>query len=91
MKHTVISVAAVLLAFIFGENPIVAAFAVSAFWLGREIAQAEYRYIEQSETRKREDMPWNAILKKESWTRKSILNDFLIPTFAAFLLALVII
>ena len=88
MKHTLISIAAVLLAF---EHPIVAAFAVSAFWLGREIAQAEYRYIEQSETRKREDMPWNAIFKRESWTRKSVVIDFLIPTFAAFLLALVII
>ena len=88
MNHTLASVAAVLLAFIFGENPVVAAFAMSGFWLGREVAQAEYRYIENSETRRRADMPWNAILKKESWTAKSVLIDFLAPTVAAFILAL---
>ena len=54
MNHTLASVAAVLLAFIFGENPVVAAFAMSGFWLGREVAQAEYRYIENSETRRRQ-------------------------------------
>jgi len=78
----------VIIAFLAGEHPVVAAFAVSAFWLGREIAQAEYRYIEQSETRRRADMPWNAIFKKKSWTRKSILIDFVIPTIGAFVLAL---
>lgn len=52
-----------------------------AFYLGREIAQAEYRYIE-SHGGKRKDCPWWCGFVPSAWTLKGLL-DFLLPLAAA--------
>lgn len=49
----------------------------AAFYLGRESAQAEYRYIE-AHGGKRENCPWWCGLVPSAWTAKSLL-DFLLP------------
>ena len=49
----------------------------SAFYLGREVAQAEYRYIE-AHGGKRADCPWWCGLVPSAWTLKGLL-DFLLP------------
>jgi hypothetical protein len=49
----------------------------SAFYVGREVAQAEYRYIE-AHGGKRADCPWWCGFLPQAWTLKSLL-DFLLP------------
>lgn len=48
-----------------------------AFYIGREHAQAEYRYIE-AHGRKRANCPWWCGFMPEAWTMKGIM-DFLLP------------
>ena len=49
----------------------------AAFYLGREIAQAEYRYIE-AHGGKRADCPWWCGFALSAWDAKSLL-DCLLP------------
>lgn len=57
----------------------------AAFYLGREVAQSEYRYIE-AHGGKRENCPWWCGLAPSAWTLKSLL-DFLLPVAAAAVFA----
>ena len=54
-------------------------FLPAAFYLGREITQAEYRYIKEYCGGKRENMPWWAPFSPKAWNKKSIL-DWVLPT-----------
>ena len=49
----------------------------ASFYLGREVAQAEYRYIE-AHGGKRENCPWWCGLAPSAWTAKGLL-DCLLP------------
>ena len=57
------------------------------FYLGREIAQAEHRYISSHEGN-RADFPWYVGFYKEAWTKKGML-DWINPMIVSvvFLLA----
>jgi hypothetical protein len=61
----------------------------SAFFIGREHAQAEYRVIEHFYEGKRANMPWYGGFEARAWNLKSIL-DFVLP-IAATAIALIII
>ena len=61
----------------------------SAFFIGREHAQAEYRVIQKFYEGKRANMPWYGGFEPRGWDLKSIL-DFVLP-IAATAIALVII
>ena len=50
------------------------------FYIGREHAQAEYRYIE-AHGKKRANCPWWCGFMPEAWTMKSVM-DFLLPIIA---------
>ena len=54
-----------------------------AFYLGREIAQAEYRYIEMHGG-VRSKCPWYCGLVPEAWTSKSFL-DCMLPAAVAII------
>lgn len=56
--------------------------ALGGFYVGREIAQAEYRYIEAYCDRKRANMPWWAVLTPKAWTLKGML-DWLLPVIVS--------
>ena len=62
-----------------------AAFAI-AFFLGREITQAEYRNIEHNYGGKRANMPWYGGFEPKAWTTKGML-DWILPSVAVFALA----
>ena len=47
------------------------------FYFGRELAQAEYRYIEKY-SGKRSNCPWYCGFYKEAWTLKGLL-DWILP------------
>ena len=55
----------------------------SSFYLGREIAQAEQRYID-THGGHRDKCPWYCGLLPESWTLKGLL-DFLLPLAVSIL------
>ncbi len=52
--------------------------AASLFYLGREIAQAEYRWIEHYGLGLRANMPWWGRFDRRVWTVHS-LTDWLLP------------
>ncbi len=56
-------------------------FLPAAFYMGRELAQAEGRYIKAG-TGKRADYPWYCGFYKEAWDRKGLL-DWLEPLAVA--------
>lgn len=60
----------------------------SAFFVGREHAQAEYRVIQKFYEGKRANMPWYGGFEPRGWDRKSVL-DFVLP-IAATAIALII-
>lgn len=80
-------IAQLLVSFISGDLYLGAA--VSAgFYVGREVAQAEYRWIAQFGGGLRSAMPWHAgFTDPRSWTRKSVI-DFTAPAVACFVVAI---
>ncbi|MDB5621951.1 MAG: hypothetical protein JWR39_514 [Devosia sp.] len=52
-----------------------------AFYLGREITQAEYRWISAFGAGRRANMPWWGGLDPQAWNAKSVL-DVLLPVLA---------
>jgi hypothetical protein len=57
----------------------VGAAAASAFFIGREITQAEYRNIAANYGGKRANMPWYGGFQKQAWTTKGLF-DWILPT-----------
>lgn len=65
-----------------------AAFAI-AYYLGREMAQAEYRIIQSRYAGKRANMPWWGGFQRKAWNRDAVL-DWLLPTIFVVLTAAVL-
>ena len=62
--------------------------AAGAFcYLGREVAQAEYRTILANYGGKRANMPWYGGFEPRAWTRKGLI-DWVVPALAVTLVAL---
>lgn len=61
----------------------------SAFFVGREHAQAEYRVIQKYYDGKRANMPWNGGFEIRAWDLKSIL-DFGLPIIVTTIALLII-
>jgi hypothetical protein len=51
------------------------------YYIGREMAQAEYRVIQKFYDGKRANMPWYGGFERRAWNLKSIL-DFVLPIAA---------
>jgi len=64
-----------------------AAAATTAFFIGREHAQAEYRVIGQYYGGKRANMPWYGGFRPEAWTRKGLL-DWVSPAVVTAVVAI---
>ena len=91
-SHTVASLGFTLAAYVLGFNPIVAALIVSAYWAGREVAQAEERFIHQHiPSKQRKDMPvMTAYYNPKAWNVKSFWGDMTVPFVLSFGLAYVL-
>lgn len=57
------------------------------FFIGRELAQAEYRWVEQYGGHKRANLPWYGSLDWRVWTLDSML-DWIVPCLAVVAVAL---
>ena len=58
-------------------------FIPAGFYFGREIAQAEYRYI-QAHGGKRADCPWYCGFLGDAWTEKGM-SDWYLPAIVSIL------
>ncbi len=63
------------------------AFFAIGYYLGREMAQAEYRVISNFYGNKRSNMPWWGAFQQRAWNIKSIL-DWVLPSIAVIIVAL---
>ena len=81
LSHSFVSVVFTLAAYALGFNPIVAALIISAYWAGRELAQAEERFIHQHiPSKQRKDMPvMTAYYNPKAWDVKSFWWDMTVP------------
>jgi hypothetical protein len=61
----------------------------SAFFVGREHAQAEYRVIQTYYGGKRANMPWYGGFEPRGWDRKSVL-DFVLPIAATAIVLIIV-
>jgi hypothetical protein len=59
----------------------------SAFFVGREHAQAEYRVIQKFYEGKRANMPWYGGFEPRGWDIKSML-DWILPTVITMTIAI---
>lgn len=59
----------------------------AAFYMGRELAQAEYRYI-QANGGQRDEVPWYCGFLPEAWNKKGVL-DWVGPLVLAILYILI--
>lgn len=84
LQHTVIALAFTGLGYLIG-NPLAGACFGVALLIGREHAQAEYRWIETKGGGKRANMPWWGGFDPSVWSFSSIL-DWLAPTIACTVL-----
>jgi hypothetical protein len=57
------------------------------YYLGREMAQAEYRVIQTYYGSKRADMPWWGAFQRRAWDTKAVL-DWVLPSLAVTLVAI---
>ena len=77
MVHGLINVVWLFLVFI-GGNQDIFIWLPSAFFIGRELAQAEQRVISTYYNNKRVKAPWYCGFEKRAWTVKGLL-DWSIP------------
>ena len=82
--HIIVVVSTTLMAGLFGMS-ILGWLAGSAFYLGREVSQAEYRWMEAA-GKNRAEMPWYEGFKIWKWCDKSIWLDLIIPTTAGMII-----
>jgi hypothetical protein len=87
MNHIVLALAIQCPIGLLSGNWWMGAAAGAAFFLGREIAQAEYRNIEHNFGGRRANMPWWGGFEPRAWTRKGLL-DWLLPSAAVIAVAI---
>lgn len=81
MTHVLIALALQGIIAIPSGNWWAGAAAGAFYFIGREIAQAEYRNIESNYGGKRANMPWCGGIQRRAWTRKGML-DWIFPSIA---------
>jgi hypothetical protein len=90
ISHILICLAFQGIGYVLTKNPFIGAFAGVFFFLGREIAQTEYRNIEASESKLRKDMSVLGGLNPKYWTLKAILADLTIPSLLVITIAIIL-
>lgn len=60
----------------------------SCYFIGREVAQAEYRWIEAFSEGRRANMPWHAVFDPRVWQTPDQLADWLGPVLLTSVITL---
>ncbi|WP_313669102.1 hypothetical protein [Sandarakinorhabdus sp.] len=90
VEHAVVAVAIQIVIALATRNWWIGAALASGYFLGREVAQAEYRWIEQFGDGLRTNLPWWGALDVRLWTERAQVADWLGPILATTLVAVVI-
>jgi len=61
----------------------------AGYYIGREMAQAEYRVIQTYYGGKRANMPWYGGFERRAWTQKGVL-DFVLPIAATTIVLIIV-
>jgi len=61
----------------------------AGYYIGREMAQAEYRVIQTYYDGRRSKMPWYGAFERRAWNVKAIL-DFVLPIVATMVAVVII-
>jgi len=89
VEHTVVAVAIQMLIAAMTGRWWAGALLMSGYFIGRELAQAEYRWIEQFGEGLRANMPWWGAFDPRVWERPDQIADWLGPLVATVTIALV--
>jgi hypothetical protein len=90
ISHILICLAFQGIGYVLAKNPFIGAIAGIFFFAGREIAQAEYRNIEASESKLRKDMSVLGGLNPKYWTQKALIADLTIPSLIVITIAIIL-
>ncbi|TAD77882.1 MAG: hypothetical protein EAY70_07785 [Sphingomonadales bacterium] len=86
-EHALLAIAAQVIIGLLTGKWWAGAAAASSYFVGREIAQAEYRWIEQFGDGLRANMPWHAVFDHRVWQKADQIADWLGPVVATATLA----
>lgn len=86
IKHTSLTVAVQAAVGVVSQNWLVGGLFMAGYFLGREIAQAEYRWIETYGLGLRANMPWWGRFDSRVWKFTDML-DWILPCLAATCIA----
>jgi len=90
ISHILICLALQGIGYALTKNPFIGAIAGIFFFLGREIAQAEYRNIEASASKLRKNMNVLGGLNPKYWTQKALIADLTIPSLIVITIAIIL-
>ena len=84
LLHTLTVLIAAIIGYQF-DYPALTAFMAVVFFLGREITQAEYKWIERYGFGKRANMPWYGSLDPSVWDVHSFWWNLILPILVAII------
>ena len=88
IEHILLAILIQLLVRIISGSWISGTIAACAWFLSREIAQAEYRWIEQFGSGLRANMPWWGGVDPRVWKRPDPWLDWIVPSLVTSAIAL---
>ena len=86
ISHVLITIAVMIVAYLLDYSAVIAGALTVAYWLGREMSQAEYRYMSMHKTN-RAGAPWWMSVHPAAWDAKSVL-DWALPAGAVVVYSL---
>lgn len=86
-EHALVTAAIQTLVGLLSHNWWAGGALASCYFVGREVAQAEYRWIEQFGTGLRADMPWHAVMDPRVWQNADQIADWLGPVIVTLAIA----
>lgn len=86
-SHVIIAIAIQCLAHAFAGDWWASAAIASAFYIGRELTQAEYRWIEMFGQGRRVNMPWWGQFDPRVWRKPDAWADWIAPVVAVLFIA----
>ncbi|MFA5493260.1 MAG: hypothetical protein WC247_00665 [Porticoccaceae bacterium] len=89
LEHSVITLFVQALFGLLFDNWVIGAVLAVCFWLGREHAQAEYRWMRLFGNGTRASMPWYGGFDPKAWDKDGLF-DWLVPIVAAIVLYVVV-
>lgn len=87
--HTIIALAIQMICAWFTADWWMGSAIGAAFYIGRELAQAEYRIIYTHYNRKRANAPWWCGFDRRAWAAKDVM-DFTLPAIAVLAVAILL-